>query len=171
MVDFEPLLEASGDRNLRGINLTQGEYPCNCLAHTVWYPEQLNLCMIWDIEEIRSTGLADHLQKVTLLVVSSMLPLRWIEENIAKYRKSKAPTEVTIHAIDYSRRLELIETACKVFAVPMEARHVWSRIRFFSRFRATLTSRLYTLTTNHIKKHQKEYRQFQEGPMPSKDLF
>ena len=66
----------------------------------------------------------------------------------------------TIHAIDYSRRPELFETACKVFAVPMEVRHVWGRIRFFSLFRATLTSWLYTLTKDHMKKHQKECRQF-----------
>ena len=32
MMEFEPLLEASGERNLRRINLTQGECPCNCLA-------------------------------------------------------------------------------------------------------------------------------------------
>ena len=48
----------------------------------------------------------------------------------------------------------------------MEVRHVWSRIRFFSWFRATLTSWLYTLTKIHLKKHQKEYRQFlaETGP-------
>ena len=42
----------------------------------------------------------------------------------------------SIHAIDYSRRLELFETACKVFAVTKEVRHVWSRIRIFSWFRS-----------------------------------
>ena len=89
-----------------------------------------------------------------------MLALRWIEENVTKYRESKAPTVGSIHAIGYSRKLELFETACKIFAVPMEVRHVWSRIQFFSWFRATLTSWLYTLTNNHMKKHQKEYRQF-----------
>ena len=77
-----------------------------------------------------------------------------------KYRESKIPTVESIHAIDYSRRLQLFETACKVLAVPMEVKHVWSRIRFFSWFRATLTSRPYTLAKNHMKKHQKEYRQF-----------
>ena len=71
-----------------------------------------------------------------------MLALRWIEENIAKYRESKAPTAELIHAIDYSMRLGLFETACKVFAIPMEVRHMWSRLRFFPWF-------------------QKEYRQFQ----------
>ena len=42
----------------------------------------------------------------------------------------------------------------------MEERHVWSRIRFFPWFRATLTSWLYTVTKDHLKKHKKEYRQF-----------
>ena len=72
----------------------------------------------------------------TILVVSTMLALRWIEENVTKYRESKTPTAESIYAIDYSRRLELFETACKVFAIPMEIRHVWSRIRFFPWFRA-----------------------------------
>ena len=44
MMDFEPLLEALGERNLRSINLTYGECPCHCLAQTVWYPEHSNLC-------------------------------------------------------------------------------------------------------------------------------
>ena len=95
------------------------------------------------MDEVRSIGLPDHRQKVTLLVVSSMLALRWIEENVTKYRESKTPTAESIHAIDYSRRLELFQSAYKVFSIPMEVRHVWSRIRFFPWFRATLTSWLY----------------------------
>ena len=79
---------------------------------------------------------------------------------MTKYPESRAPTVESIRAIDYSRRLELFEAACKVLAVPMEVRHVWSRIRFFSWFRPTLTSWLYTVMKNHKKKHQKEYRQF-----------
>ena len=46
MMEFEPLLEASGERNFRSMNLTHGECPCHCLAQTVWYPEQSNLCLI-----------------------------------------------------------------------------------------------------------------------------
>ena len=42
----------------------------------------------------------------------------------------------------------------------MEVRHVWSRIKFFPWFRATLTSWLYIATKYHMKKYQKEYRQF-----------
>ena len=44
-----------------------------------------------------------------------------------KYRESRAPTVESIHAIDYNRRLELFETACKVFSLAIEMRHVWSR--------------------------------------------
>ena len=161
MMELEPLLEASGERNLRSIDLTHGDCPCHCLAQTVWYPDHANLCLIWDVEEIRSLGLPDHQQKVTILVVSTMLALRWIEENVAKYWESKTPTAESIYAIDYSRRLELFETACKVFAIPMEVRHVWRRLRFSPWFRATLTSWLYMVTKDHMRKYQKEYRQFQ----------
>ena len=75
-----------------------------------------NLFLIWDVEDFRSIGLPDHRQKVALLVVSTMLALRWIEENVTKYRVSKTPTAESIYAIDYSKRIELFEIACKVFA-------------------------------------------------------
>ena len=139
MIVLEPLLEASGERNLRSIEITHGECPCHCLEQTVWYPDHKNLCLVWDMEEIRSIGLPDQRQKVTLLVVSTMLALRWIEENMTKYREATTPTAESIYAIDYSRRLELFKTACKVFAIPTEVRHVWSRLRYFPWFRATLT--------------------------------
>ena len=85
-------------------------------------PGPSNLCLIWDVDGIRSIGLPSHQQKVTLFVVSTMLALRWIEENVTKYRESRALTVESIHPIDYSRRLELFETACKVVAVPKEVR-------------------------------------------------
>ena len=46
MMELEPLLEASGERNLRSIDITHGECPCHCLAQTVWYPDHANLCLI-----------------------------------------------------------------------------------------------------------------------------
>ena len=88
MMKFETLLEASGESNLWSINLTRGECPCHCLAQTVWYPQHSYLCLIWDVEEIWSIRLPSHQQKVTLFVVSTMLALRWIEENVTKYRES-----------------------------------------------------------------------------------
>ena len=61
MMELEPLLEASGERNLRSIEITHGD---------------TNLCLVWDVEEIRSIGLPDHQQKVTIFVVCTMLALR-----------------------------------------------------------------------------------------------
>ena len=110
LMEFEPLLEASGESTLRSINLTPGECSCHCLAQTVWYPEHSNLCLIWDVEEIRPIGLPGHQQKVTLFVASTMLALRWIEENSTKNQESRAPRMESIHAIDCSRRLELFES-------------------------------------------------------------
>ena len=46
MMEFEPLLEASGEGNLRSIDITLGECPCHCLAQTVWYAEHSNLCLV-----------------------------------------------------------------------------------------------------------------------------
>ena len=75
LMELDPLLEASGERNLRSIDTTHGECPYHCLAQTVWYPDHANLCPIWDVEEIRSLVLPDHRQKVTLLVGSTVLAL------------------------------------------------------------------------------------------------
>ena len=72
-------------------------------------------------------------------MVSSMLALRWIAENVMKYQYSKATIVESIHAIDYSRRLELFEAACKLFAIPMKKR-VWSQKQFFAWLRAKFTS-------------------------------
>ena len=123
------------------------------------YKPQLDMA----VEEIRSVGLPNHQQMVTHFVESSTLALRWIEENVTKYRESRAPTAESIHAIDYNRRLELFETACKVFSIPMEVRHVRGRIRFFPCFRAKVTSWLYTKTKDHMKKHQNEYRSIESS--------
>ena len=43
MMEHEPFLEVSGERNLRSIEITHGERPCDCLAQTVWYPDHANL--------------------------------------------------------------------------------------------------------------------------------
>ena len=65
MMELEPLLEASGERNLRSTEITDSVVP-------VAY----KLFLVWDVEEIRSIGLPDHQQKVTILVVSRMLAIR-----------------------------------------------------------------------------------------------
>ena len=57
-------------------------------------------------------------QKITIFVMSSVLALQWIEENVTKYRESRAPTVESIHAIDYSRMLEFFEMRAKYSLYP-----------------------------------------------------
>ena len=64
ITEVEPLLGASGYRTRRNILMTRGEYPCHCLAQTLWYPKLGNLVLVWDVEELYSTGLPDQNQPV-----------------------------------------------------------------------------------------------------------
>ena len=64
MTEVEPLLGASGYRTRRNNLMTHGEYPCHCLAQTLWYPKRGNLVLVWDVEELYSTGLPGQNQPV-----------------------------------------------------------------------------------------------------------
>ena len=50
MMEVDPLLGASGYRTRKNILMTHGEYPCHCLAQTLWYPKRGNLVLVWDVE-------------------------------------------------------------------------------------------------------------------------
>ena len=67
MMEVEPLLGGSG---------THEEYPCDCLAQTLWYPKCGIIVLVWDGEELHSTGLPDQNQQVSIVVVSAMLAVR-----------------------------------------------------------------------------------------------
>ena len=51
LMEVEPLLGASGYRTRRNIVRTHEEYPCHCLAQTLWYPKRGNLMLVWNVEE------------------------------------------------------------------------------------------------------------------------
>ena len=73
MMEVEPLLGSSGYRTRRNILMTHGEYPCHCLAQTLWYPKRGSLVLVWDVEELYSTGLPDQNQRASIVAVSAML--------------------------------------------------------------------------------------------------
>ena len=76
MMEMEPLLEASGKRNLRSIMSTHDEFPCHCLLQTWWYPGRSNLVLIWDCGELLSMGLPDSLRPITIVIVGVMMAIR-----------------------------------------------------------------------------------------------
>ena len=57
MIEVELLLAALGYRTRRNIMMTHGEYPCHCLAQTLWYPKRGNLVLVWYVEELYWFGL------------------------------------------------------------------------------------------------------------------
>ena len=75
MTEVEPLLGASGYQTRRNILMTHWEYPCQSLAQTLWYHKRRNLVLVWDVEELFSTGFTDQTQSVSFLVVSGILRL------------------------------------------------------------------------------------------------
>ena len=81
MIEVELLLGASGYRTRRNLLMTHGEYPCHCLSQTLWYPKRGNLVLVCDVEELYSTGLPDQNRQVSIVVVSAMLVVRWLEAN------------------------------------------------------------------------------------------
>ena len=56
MMEVEPLLGTSGYRTRSNILMTHGEYPCHCLAQTLWYPKRGSLVLVSDVEELYFTG-------------------------------------------------------------------------------------------------------------------
>ena len=114
MMEVEPLLGASGYRTRRNILRTHGEYPCHCLAQTLWYPKHGNLMLVWDVEGLYSTGLPDQNQQVSIVVVSAMLVVRWLEANAdTSEQETAVPTPEQLSNVKMSRKLDLFRTTCK----------------------------------------------------------
>ena len=119
MMEVEPLLGASVYRTRRNILMTHGEYPCHCLAQTLWYPKRGNLLLVWDVEELYSTGLPDQNQQVSIVVVSAMLAVRWLEANAdTSEQETAVPTPEQLSNVKINRSLDLFRTTCKILRIP-----------------------------------------------------
>ena len=117
MTEVEPLLGTSGYRTRRNILMTHGEYPCHCLAQMLWYPKHGNLVLVWDVEELYSTGLPDQNQPVS--VVSAMLVVRWLKANAGmNEQETTMPTPEQLSSVNYNNTLDLFRTSCNVLRIP-----------------------------------------------------
>ena len=63
--------------------MNHGEYPCHCLAQTLWDLKGGNLIFVWDVEELFSAVSPDQAQPVSILVVRALIEVvesqRWNE--------------------------------------------------------------------------------------------
>ena len=174
LMEVEPLLGASGYRTRRNIVRTHGEYPCHCLAQTLWYPKRWNLILVWDVEELYSTGLPDQNQQVSIVVVSAMLAVRWLEANAnTSEQETAVPTPEQLSNVKMSRELDLFRTTCKVLRIPKAIERIWSRQRLMPWFRAVMTSWMYERAKRHMSRNTEAYQSFQLdiGPGAYKRAF
>ena len=174
LMEVEPLLGASGYRTRTNIVGTHGEYPCHCLAQTLWYPKRGNLMLVWDVEELYSTGLPDQNQQVSIVVVSAMLAVRWLEANAdTSEQETAVPTPEQLSNVKMSRELDLFRTTCKVLRIPKAIERIWSRQRLMPWFRAVMTSWMYERAKRHMSRNTEAYQSFQLdiGPGAYKRAF
>ena len=124
--------------------MTHGEYPCHCLAQTLWFPKRGNLELVWDVEELYSTGLPDQNQQVSIVVVTAMLPVRWLEANAGtSEQETTVSTPEQLSNVKMNRNLNLFRTTCKVLRIPKAIERIWTRQRLMPWFCAVMTSWMY----------------------------
>ena len=174
IMEVEPLLGASGYRNRKNILMTHGEYPCHCLAQTLWYPRRRNLAIVWDVEEMYTTGLPDQNQQVSIVVVTAMLAVRWLETNAGMSEQETAvPTPEQLSNVKLNHDLNLFRITCKVLRIPKAIHRIWSRQRLMPWFRAVMTSWMYERAKHHLSRNTETYKSFQLdiGPGAYKRAF
>ena len=119
MTEVEPLLGASGYRTRRKILMTHGEYPCHCLAETLWYPKRGNLMLVWDVEKLFSTAFPEQNQPMSIVLVSAMLAVRWLEANSGtSEQEMTVPTPEQLSSVKFNHSLDLFETTSRVLRIP-----------------------------------------------------
>ena len=89
------------------------------LGADVMVPKRGNLMLVWDVEELYSTGLPDQNQQVSIVVVSAILAVRWLEANADTSEQETAVlTPEQLSNVKMSRELDLFGTTCKVLRIP-----------------------------------------------------
>ena len=78
-------------------------------------------------------GLPDQTQNVTILLVSTMLAVRWLEANAGTIEQEMdVPTPEQLGRVSLSKRLDLFRTTCKVLRKPMARENFWARQRLMT---------------------------------------
>ena len=160
-MEVEPLLEASGKRNWRGIMSTHDECPCHCLLQTWWYPGRSNLVLIWDCGELLSMGLPDSSQPITIVTVGVMMAIRWVEAHVKENNRQETPTKEQLQELECLKDLDLFETMCKILNIPKEVKKIRARRRLMPWFRANMTAWLYKYAKKHMSKYSRVYSVYQ----------
>ena len=127
-----------------------------------------NLVLVWDVE------LPDQNQRVSIVVVSAMMAVRWLEANAGtSEQKTAVPTPEQLSNVEMNRSLDLFRTTCKILRIPKAIERIWSRQRLMPWFRAVMTSWMYERAKRHMSMNTEAYQSFQLdiGPGAYKRAF
>ena len=163
MTEVEPLLGASGHRTRKNILMTHGEYPCHCLADVM-------------VPQTRQSGVivGRQNQPVSIVVVSAMLAVRWLEANAGTSEQATVvSTPEQLSNVKMNNNLDLFRTTCKVLRTPKAIERIWSRQRLMPWFRTVMTSWIYERAKRHMSRNMEAYQSFQLdiGPGAYKRAF
>ena len=87
-------------------------------------------------------GLPDQAQRVSLMMVTAMSAVKWLEANVGMMseREMPVPTSEQLSQVSVSRKLELFKTTCKVLRISKAIERIWARQRLMPWFRAVMTA-------------------------------
>ena len=101
MMEIRPQLIASAYQTRKNILLTHWEYTCHFVAQRFCYPKR-------DAAELFSMDLTEQAQNLSILMVSAMLAVRWLEANAGTIEQEIAvPTPEQLGKVSLSRELDL----------------------------------------------------------------
>ena len=118
-----------------------------------------------------SVSLLDQTQNVTILLVSTMLAVRWLKANAGTTEQEMdVPNPEQLGRVSLSKRLDLFRTTCKVLRKTKARESIWARQRLMPWFRAVMTSGVYEHPKRHRSRNTEAYQSFQLdiGPQPYK---
>ena len=71
-------------------------------------------------------GLADSSQPITIVIVSVMMAIRWLEAHVKENDRQEAPTKEQLLELDCLKDLDLFETTRKILNISMEVKKIWA---------------------------------------------
>ena len=71
-------------------------------------------------------GLPDSSQPITIVIVSVMMAIRWLEAHVKENDRQEAPTKEQLQELDCLKDLDLFETTCKILNISMEVKKIWA---------------------------------------------
>ena len=137
-------------------------------------PQTRKLVLVWDVEELYSTGLPYQNQQVSIVVVNAMLAVRWLEASAGiSEQETAVPTPEHLSNVKMNHDLNLFRTTCKVLRIRKAIERIWSRQKLMPWFRAVMTSSMYELAKRHLSRNTEAYQSFQLdiGPGAYKRAF